>query len=160
MSSEHPRLIFGGASIGADYTTPEQVTDLLQRLDAIGIREVDTAPRYPAVNFGASEQLLGEVGAATKSIALDTKILVMSADGNGSLQPEKIKESAEKSYNALRMQGKKFNVLYCHTADFETPLEDQAAALDALHKNGIFNKVGVSPCPRELRFSYSLKAYC
>lgn len=141
MAFEHPRLLFGGATIGDEYATPEQVTDLLDRLDALGVREIDTAARYPALKFGASEGLLGEVGAAARGFDLDTKILVLSADGKGSLHPQKINGSVEKSYEALQMHGKKLHVLYCHAADLETPLEDQAAALDALHKKGVFEKV-------------------
>ncbi|KAJ4389602.1 hypothetical protein N0V93_007073 [Gnomoniopsis smithogilvyi] len=118
----HPRILFGGASIGDDHVTQEEVLHLLQGLKELGIKEIDTARRYPAFNFGASEQLLGQAGAATLGFAIDTKVLVTSADGNGSLTPEKINESA----------------------DFETPLEDQAAALDALHKAGVYNELGVS----------------
>lgn len=144
--SAHPRLIFGGSTIGDAYTTPEEVSDLLQKLKSLGIQEIDTAARYPAVNFGASERLLGEVGAATaQGFAVDTKILVLSADGNGSLEPAKIQDSVSKSCEALQIRGgAKLNVLYCHAADFETPLEDQASTLDALHKKGIFDKVRAS----------------
>lgn len=141
--SAHPRLIFGGSSIGDDYATPQEVSDLLQRLKGAGVKEIDTAARYPAVNFGASEQLLGEVGAAAQGFAVDTKILLLSADGNGSLEPAKIQDSVRKSYEALQMRGEKLNVLYCHAPDFETPLEDQAATLDALHKKGVFDKVNL-----------------
>lgn len=146
----HPRLIFGGSNIGDDYATPQDVTELLQRLKDAGIKELDTAARYPAIKFGASEQLLGEVGAAAQGFAVDTKILVLSADGNGSLEPAKIEESATKSYEALQMGGEKLNVLYCHAPDFQTPLEDQAATLDALHKKGTFDKVNFWPEPQIL----------
>lgn len=139
--ASYPRILFGGASIGDNHTTQDEVTRLLQGLQNLGIREIDTAARYPALSFGESERLLGQAGAAGLGFAVDTKILVLSADGNGSLQPAKIQESVDKSYDALQMQGKKLNVLYCHAPDFETPLEDQAAALDALHKKGIFNQV-------------------
>ncbi|KAG8162129.1 hypothetical protein KVR01_007894 [Diaporthe batatas] len=146
----HPRLIFGGSSIGDHYATPQEVTGLLQRLRVTGIRELDTAARYPAIKFGASEQLLGEVGAAAQGFAVDTKILVLSTDGNGSLEPAKIQDSVSKSRVALQMGVEKLNVLYCHVPDFETPLEVQAAALDALHKKGTFDKLGVCSWPEEM----------
>lgn len=139
----HPRLIFGGSSIGDAYATPEDVTDLLQCLKGAGVTEIDTAARYPAVNFGASEKLLGEVGAAAQGFAVDTKILVLGTSGNGSLEPAKIQDSVSKSCEALKMRGEKLNVLYCHAADFETPLEDQAATLDTLYKKGIFDKASL-----------------
>ncbi|KAI3396866.1 hypothetical protein diail_11570 [Diaporthe ilicicola] len=146
----HPRLIFGGSGIGDDYATPQEVTKLLQRLKEAGIKELDTAARYPAIKFGASEQLLGEVGAAAQGFAVDTKILVLSADGNGSLEPAKILDSASKSCKALQMGGEKLNVLYCHAPDFQTPLEDQAATLDALYKKGTFDKLGISNWPEDM----------
>ncbi|POS72959.1 hypothetical protein DHEL01_v208649 [Diaporthe helianthi] len=149
-AAAHPRLIFGGSGIGDDYATAQDVTELLERLKAAGVKELDTAARYPAIKFGASEQLLGEVGAAAQGFAVDTKILLLSPDGNGSLEPAKILDSVSKSREALKMGGEKLNVLYCHAADFETPLEDQAATLDGLHKKGTFDKLGVSNWPEEM----------
>lgn len=144
-AAAHPRLIFGGSLIGDAYATPQEVSELLQRLKEAGINELDTAARYPAIKFGASEQLLGEVGAAAQGFAVDTKILVLGADGNGSLEPAKIRDSVSKSCEALKMGGKRLNVLYCHAPDPETPLEDQAATLDSLHKKGTFDKVTYWP---------------
>lgn len=33
------------------------------------------------------------------------------------------------------------NVLYCHAPDMKTPLEEQAAGLNAMYKKGLFTKV-------------------
>ncbi|ROW08500.1 hypothetical protein VMCG_03253 [Cytospora schulzeri] len=150
MALAHPRLIYGGSPIGEDYTTPEAVSDLLKLLKSLDIHEIDTAALYPATNMGASERLLGQVGAVAQGFAVDTKILVLSKDGNGTLEHEKIEKSVAASHERLQLHGQKLNILHCHAPDFTTPLKDQAASLDSLHKRGLFDKLGVSNFPLDM----------
>ncbi|KAJ7643810.1 NADP-dependent oxidoreductase domain-containing protein [Roridomyces roridus] len=151
-----PTLLFGGASIGDSFKTVQALETLLTQLKDLGITRIDTAARYPATNQGESERLLGEVGAVAKGFAVDTKINTGPGFGPtfpGSLTAEAIDKSLQQSYQSLAISGKGtevVNVLYCHAPDSETPLEQQAAALDALFKKGMFKQLGLSNYPPEM----------
>ncbi|KAI1334936.1 NADP-dependent oxidoreductase domain-containing protein [Xylariaceae sp. FL0016] len=97
--------------------------------------------------MGASERLLGKVGAKSQAFSIDTKILVLSEDGNGTLESSKIDKSLSTSLERLKLSGKKINVLHCHAPDFTTPLEDQAAASNTAHQRGLFDLLGVCNFP-------------
>lgn len=101
--TSHPAFIFGGASIGSAYTTPEAVTELLSTLKSLGVRRIDTAARYPPTSPGTSERLLGEAGAAREGFVIDTKVLG-SGDGSGNLTPAAIDKSVHESYQRLKME--------------------------------------------------------
>ncbi|KAI3325479.1 hypothetical protein HD806DRAFT_533147 [Xylariaceae sp. AK1471] len=116
--------MFGGSVIGEDYATVESVKDLLKSLQSPGIGEIDTADLYPVPTMG------------------DTKILVLSKDANGTLEPAKIEKSLSESRERLRFDAsQKVGVLHCHAPDFTTPLKDQAAVLNSLHQQRLFDKV-------------------
>ncbi|KAI0099188.1 Aldo/keto reductase [Nemania sp. FL0031] len=145
----HPQLIFGGASIGAAFTTREQVVELLRTLQSLGVTRIDTAARYPPTNFGASERLLGEARVADLGFSIDSKIFVGSV-AEGSLAPHAIETSMTQSYDRMQLHGHRLNVLHCHRPDPETPLAEQAKALDAQYRAGLFEKLGVSNFGPEL----------
>lgn len=143
MAPAHPQLIFGGSTLGEDYKTLEEVQDILGLARLLGIHEVDTAALYPVTDMGLSEKLLGEVKAIPKGFAVDTKILVLSKEANGTLEPDKIRTSLERSRKSLQLDSsQKLNILHCHAPDYTTPILDQASTLDELHKQGLFDKVG------------------
>ncbi|GAP89754.1 putative aldo keto [Rosellinia necatrix] len=151
MSFQHPRLMFGGSVLGEDYISVESVEELLILLQSLGINEIDTAALYPVPNMGESERLLGQLGAVAKGFVIGTKILVLSKDANGTLEPAKIRASLDSSRERLRLDStQKVGVLHCHAPDFTTPIKDQAAALDALHREGLFDKLGVSNFPLDM----------
>lgn len=149
--SPHPRLIFGGSTIGAEWENLDSVKNLLDILKTHGINEVDAAGLYPVTNMGACERLLGEAGAFDAGFQIDTKILVTSMDTDGTLETDKINTSVKDSFDRLNFQGsQKFHVVHCHGPDRTTPIEEQAAALDALHKKGMFDKLGVCNFPLDM----------
>lgn len=135
MAAQHPRIIFGGSTIGEAYTTPESVEALLATLREQGISQIDTAALYPFISMGMSETLLGETAAA-ESFAVDTKILVTRKDTAGTMAADKIKTSIDNSKQ--RLQTSKLNVLYCHAPDTETSADEQLATLDAHYRAGDF----------------------
>ena len=94
-------LIFGTGLLGVDFATPSELQQLLGFLHKNDIKRIDTARRYPAVNSGRSEQLLGEVNAAGQGFTVDTKIKVLGSDASGSLTASKIKASVVESLEAL-----------------------------------------------------------
>ncbi|AEO64699.1 uncharacterized protein THITE_2110991 [Thermothielavioides terrestris NRRL 8126] len=142
----HPILIFGGGWIGKEFGSREEVSDLLKTLQARGITRLDTAARYPPTDPGASERLLGEAGAPSRGFTIDTKVLC-SGDGSGSLEPAAIEESVKASHERLQLHDGKINVLYAHRPDPKTPLEEQAAGLNAQYEKGLVNKIGLSNFP-------------
>lgn len=137
-----PALIFGAGFLGVNFATPSELQLLLEFLQKNDIKRIDTARRYPAVNSGRSEQLLGEVKAAEQGFAIDTKIKVVGSDASGSLTAAKIKESILESLEALRVD--EVNVLHCHTTDLQTPIEETAQAFDEVYKQGKFKKLGLA----------------
>ena len=96
-------LIFGTGFLGVDFATPSELQQLLGFLRKNDIERIDTARRYPAVNCGRSERLLGEVNAAGQGFTVDTKIKVLGSDASGSLTASKIKASVVESLEALRV---------------------------------------------------------
>ncbi|KAK0637356.1 hypothetical protein B0T17DRAFT_521456 [Bombardia bombarda] len=132
-SPAYPQLIFGGSTIGDAYSTAQSVTDLLKPLKSLGFDEIDTAALYPVTDMGASERLLGEVGAKSLGFDVDTKILVTSKDANGTMEPTKIEKSVADSLGRLKFDGQGINVLHCHVPDFTTPIKDQASTLNVTH---------------------------
>ena len=132
-----PEVIFGCASFGAAFFTKEEVQQLSQVLKASGIERVDTAARYPPTAPGRSQELLGEAGYG-QDFLIDTKIL-FEGKPNGSLTPAAIEKSLIDSLKVLKIA--KVNVLYCHAADHETPIAEQAAAFDRHYRNGQFEYV-------------------
>ncbi|KAK8132033.1 aflatoxin B1 aldehyde reductase-like protein [Apiospora kogelbergensis] len=145
MASAHPRLIFGGSTLGEDYKTLEEAQDILALARSLGIHEVDTAALYPITDMGRSEKFLGEMQAIAQGIAVDTKILVLSKDANGTLEPDKIRTSLENSRKSLQLDSsQKLNIT------IPPPIQDQAKTLDELHKQGFFDKLGVSNWPLDM----------
>ena len=137
----HPRLIFGGSTIGAEWGSLDSVKELLDRLQTAGIDEIDAAGLYPATDSGACERLLGEAGAADLGFRIDTKVFT-GFDPVGTLEAEKINASVSASIESLKFKpGQKFHIVHFHAHDPETPIKDQIAAIDALYKEGKFEKV-------------------
>jgi aflatoxin B1 aldehyde reductase len=136
-----PQLIFGCGGLGNEIVGKEAVAELLQVLREAGIDRLDTAGLYPPTDIGASQRLLGQAGAAQLGFAIDTKVLISLTGFRGTLEPAKIAKSVEESTNALDFtEGRCSNVLYPHTADSATPLEDQAMGFDGQYQRGLFNK--------------------
>ncbi|RYC60954.1 hypothetical protein CHU98_g5251 [Xylaria longipes] len=143
MALSHPRLIFGGGGIGNEFPTLDSAAELLSTLKALDVTSIDTAALYPPTNIGASETYLGKLGAAEQGFTINTKPLALGLDAGGTLTPAAIEKSLATSYERLKLNDHKIDVLACHTADFATPLKDQAAGFDAQYKKGLFKRLGV-----------------
>ena len=142
MSSAPPQLIFGGAGFGLDFKDEASVREVLQTLKANGISQIDTAALYPPTDMGASERYLGQLGAIADGFRVDTKILVLSIEADGTLEPAAIDKSLKASVERLQLkEGQKINVLHAHAVDKSTPIEEQARALNEQYKAGHFSEV-------------------
>ena len=144
MSS--PQILFGCSNVGVKYTSKAEVEELLKALSHGGVRRLDTAARYPPTSPGLSEQLLGEASAGDFA-TIDTKVLI-TGDGRGSLTDEAIGKSLARSYEFLKLS--KINILYCHAPDKQTPIAEQAAAMDKYYRQGKFEHVS---CDMQNNFS-------
>ncbi len=122
-----PTIIFGDIR-GLDL---EEIKPILQKYN---IKRLDSAAGYQK---GESERSLGDSG-WSKEFLIDTKILSGPLH-SGTLTPEKVEESSKQSLERLKLE--KVNVLYCHSADLKTPLEDQARGFNNVYKKGRFEAV-------------------
>lgn len=150
-----PQLIFGCGGLGNEIVGQDKVTELLQMLKEGGVERLDTAALYPPTDIGASQRLLGEVGAARKGFTIDTKVLIALSGFKSTLRPEKIAQSVAESEKALGFgENQRINVYYPHAPDVATPLKDQAYGFDVEHKKGKFSKVrtaySMSPASRDV----------
>ena len=84
---------------------------MLKTLKKLGVSNLDTAARYPPLNPGRSEQLLGEAAELTHTFTIDTKVATGQGDGSGSLTKEAIEKSVKASFDKLKLR----KVIYIST---------------------------------------------
>ncbi|KAL7943711.1 NADP-dependent oxidoreductase domain-containing protein [Trichoderma barbatum] len=136
MSSPRPRLVFGAASINTDsaFPTAEQAAELLDVIDKVGIKQIDTAQLY-----GISEQILGELKASSR-FTIDTKHI-----GGWLLGQSSRARVVERGLESLQKLGMdKVHIFYLHAPDASQPLEETLAGIDDLYRQGKFEKLGLS----------------
>ncbi|CAE6392477.1 unnamed protein product [Rhizoctonia solani] len=121
---------------GARIETVEAVGEILDVFKSYGHCEVDTARVY---TNGTSEELLGEVEWQKRGLVVETKLY---PSGPIKHTPEGIREYLDKSLNALKAD--KVELFYLHAPDRSTPFEVTFRAVDELHKEGKFDKLGIS----------------
>jgi aflatoxin B1 aldehyde reductase len=101
-----PQIIFGTAGFGMDKTAfqdADSVKSLLQTLKDLGISRLDTGARYPPLNPGRSEELLGEAGELSREFVIDTKVYTdTGTNGSGDLTHEAISKSINGSLRRLQ----------------------------------------------------------
>ncbi|KAI9660481.1 MAG: hypothetical protein M1821_009831 [Bathelium mastoideum] len=135
-----PKVVVGlmGGSIAkgsVSLATPSQVGDFLSVLKKHNVKELDTARVY---NNGKSEQLLGSApDKATFAIA--TKAPGFAP---GSLAYQNVTANCNASLQALGLQ--KLNLYYFHGPDRKTSLEESCKAINDLHRQGKFERFGIS----------------
>ena len=98
-----PNIIFGAATFGMGFDDPQAVSEILDFLNKHDIHRIDTARRYPPLNPGLSETLLGQADAAQKGFVLDTKILAGPGDGSEELTKSAIEKSLSASLQRLKI---------------------------------------------------------
>lgn len=162
MAARPPLLFFGSAIFGSvnipTLQDPANVTAFLNVVKSAGISQIDTAGRYPHDNPGGSERMLGEVGAAAKGFTVNTKVVFVGASTAGSLSLKGVRESVAESKKHLGVD--KVGILYAHLVDPETPLEEQAEALNEQHQIGFCERVGKTPWQVEVRGLTLLTDWC
>ncbi|KAF8710540.1 Aldo kereductase, partial [Rhizoctonia solani] len=121
---------------GARIVSVEAVGEILDILKSYGYHEIDTARVYAN---GTSEELLGEADWKKRGLVVETKLY---PSGPIKHTPEGIREHLGKSLDALKTDS--IELFYLHAPDRSTPFEVTFKAVDELHKEGKFAKLGIS----------------
>ncbi|KAH8430918.1 uncharacterized protein LDX57_008582 [Aspergillus melleus] len=138
----NPKLIFGAASFGMDFASPEEIQEVLDYLKRNKITHIDTASRYPPIAPGRSEELLGETKAVNQGFTIDTKIFTQTSNQGGHMESSAVEQSVKISLRRIGID--QVNTLYIHYPDLSTPLEEQARTINDLYAAGKFKQFGVS----------------
>jgi aryl-alcohol dehydrogenase-like predicted oxidoreductase len=127
---------------GVDEPTARAVVSAA--LDA-GITHIDTAPSYAA---GLAEEWLGRFLAGRSDVVVSTKAFFDTGGVPVGLGRTALLRSVEGSLKRLRRE--RIDLLYCHRADPETPLEETLGVLAGLRRQGKIKAWGISRWPAEL----------
>lgn len=137
------KLVFGAGGIGwtekgFTYTwdTADKASSLLDTLETLGLKELDSAASYPPGNPWNTELLLGETRAVERGFIVDSKIL--GARGP-MLSDEQITASVNKTLQLLKAD--KVRTMYAHFSDKHTSIEETAKAFDRQYREGKFERV-------------------
>ena len=100
-----PQLIFGTATFGMDLTEFQDLSSiqiLLKTLRELDIHRLDTGARYPPLNPGRAEELIGKTKELGGGFIVDTKVYTDTrTDGSGDLTSEAIEKSVHASLQRL-----------------------------------------------------------
>ncbi|KAI1335949.1 putative oxidoreductase [Xylariaceae sp. FL0016] len=148
-----PQVMFGTATFGmhmSEFQDTGAVKQLLQTLLDLGVHRLDTGARYPPLNPGRAEELIGEAKELSRKFVIDTKIYTNTqTDGSGDLTIEAIERSTSGSLQRLQ-KPEGVNVLYIHRPDPATPLEDQVRGFQEQIERKQCQTWGVSNMPPDL----------
>ncbi|MEW5825955.1 MAG: aldo/keto reductase [Candidatus Bipolaricaulota bacterium] len=134
-------LCFGTMSFG-DMANPGTCASLYRRAREAGIDVFDCANVYSA---GRAEEILGKLMAAERQhVVVTTKVGFPTGDGpnDRGLSRKHVLQSVEDSLRRLHTD--RVEVLFVHTVDPATPVEETLRALDLLVRQGKVLYLGVS----------------
>ncbi|PLB54743.1 aldo/keto reductase [Aspergillus steynii IBT 23096] len=143
------KIVFGAMTIGeaglpgCRQTNEKEVADVLDKFQQHGHREIDTSRAYAN---GTSEMLLGQSDWQGRGLKMQTKIYPTAGKGmdneNYTLNAEDLRRALTASLAAL--QTDKVDLWYLHAPDPNTPLEVTMREVDRLHREGKFERLGIS----------------
>ncbi|KZT56054.1 Aldo/keto reductase [Calocera cornea HHB12733] len=123
----------------------KDVEAILDAFQAHGHTEIDTARGYCG---GTSEEYLGKIGWQKRGLVMMTKLYPTAARNRlntpGAIDHSTagVRKGLELSLKAL--QADKIDTFYLHGPDRSTPYEETLKAVNDLHKEGKFNRFGIS----------------
>ncbi|KAF2102305.1 Aldo/keto reductase [Rhizodiscina lignyota] len=144
------KIVFGAMTIGkegaeqARVYTHEEAGAILDTFCAHHHAELDTARSYGG---GTSEEMLGELEWQKRGIIMQTKLSPRAKIGlpdgvTTNHSPEHLRRGLEMSLKALKTD--KIDMWYLHAPDRNTPYEVTLREVNALHKEGKFDRFGIS----------------
>jgi aflatoxin B1 aldehyde reductase len=133
-------------TIGARVHEPSQAAEIIDVFQKYGYNEVDTARTY---GDGSSEEMLAAIHYQERGIVMDTKLyptagsaLATATSDSYTHKPEDVRRGLINSLKALKTD--KIDMFYLHGPDRKTPWEDTLGEVNKLHKEGLFNRFGIS----------------
>ncbi|KAK8080991.1 hypothetical protein PG997_008809 [Apiospora hydei] len=141
-----PQLIFGCGPRDEVFPRRADAEELLQTLQDARVRCKDPAAIYPPDIAAAQHRLLGQGQA--REYTLDAQVMV-------SIRKIEKDSTTEGVYRDLQFgEDGKMNVFNALAPDVDIPLREQAAAVHARYKKGLFNKLSVINFPVEMLEEY------
>lgn len=131
------KLILGSMTFG-DQVDRQAAADMIDSFLESGNNEIDTAHTYCE---GKTETMLGELlpSIPRERVHLATKVNPWNDDG---LKPEQVRQQFEQSLQRLGCEN--VDLLYLHSPDLETPVEQTLEACFELYRQGRFREFGLS----------------
>jgi len=141
---------FGTGILSDDAAQYENFKQIVKKAYDLGVNFFDTAEMY---GLGKSEIALGkvikELNLPREQLVVTTKLFLGPGDGPNDIGLSR-KHILEGTKNSLkRLQLDYVDILYCHRADFETPVEETCRAIDYLINQGKVLYWGTSEWPVE-----------
>ncbi|MFT5505471.1 MAG: aflatoxin B1 aldehyde reductase [Gammaproteobacteria bacterium] len=127
-----------GTMTFSDQVDAESSRIMLEKHQASGNQEIDTANQY---NKGQTELLLGDLISAEQrsNFFIASKVHPWNEQG---LKPDQVKQQIETSLQRLKTDY--FDLLYLHSPDLETPIEQTLLACFDAFQKGQFRHFGLS----------------
>lgn len=127
-----------GTMTFSDQVDAQASGAMIERFLASGHNELDTANIY---NQGKTESLLGELISPhqRKDIFIASKVHPWNDDG---LQPVQIEKQLQQSLQRLNTES--VDLLYLHSPDLKTPVEQTLETCHQLYRQGKFHTFGLS----------------
>ncbi|KAG8967048.1 hypothetical protein FRC03_010796 [Tulasnella sp. 419] len=119
---------------GVRTSDTKECQKLVDAFLAHGHSEIDTSRMY---GDGTTEEVLSKIN--IQKAALDTKVFPSKP---GDHAPHNLRRVFQGSLHILRPH--KIRVLYLHRPDRTVPFEETCAAIDEMHKEGLFEIFGLS----------------
>merc|ERR1712226_290608 len=118
-------------------SVPANMVKLFLGTKDIGATELDTAIMYCG---GKTEKILGNIPAWKKSgVVMATKVNPWNGKGLGK---ESVRNQLTTSLASMKVE--KVQIVYLHAPDHDTPLIETLSEMNALHKEGKFDELGLS----------------
>lgn len=137
-----PRVILGLMTFGPDEAAGARITSLpefnkcLDYFQSQGYNEVDTARMYIG---GKQEAFTNEAHWKDRGLTLATKCYPQQP---GTHKPEPLRQSLETSLKDLDTDC--VDIFYLHAADRSVPFTETLEAVNQMHKEGKFVRLGLS----------------
>ncbi|KAM0282062.1 hypothetical protein ACHAO9_010383 [Fusarium lateritium] len=140
-------VIFGAMTFGREGVEQARIHDLKEAGEMLDLFQehggtiVDTARVYAQ---GSSEEYLGQLDCKSRGLRVDTKLYPNIHDGTGKIthSAQDLRKHLEESLKALKADN--IDLWYLHGPDRDTSFEETLKACNELHKEGKFNRLGVS----------------
>ncbi|KUI53343.1 Aflatoxin B1 aldehyde reductase member 3 [Cytospora mali] len=129
------KVVFGaGAFTSGNGFDSEKVKDILEVIEELGIKTIDTSACYDE-----SEEFLGENCASTR-FTIDTKL--PGLQGPDPSTKEVVITTGNESLEKLKT--KQVDVYYIHVPDSRVPFEETLEGIHSLYQAGAFQRFGLS----------------